>query len=50
MVHGGDGFAFVLHSHPNRTETLGKGGSDMGYGGEGLRLLGVGKKGGSGTN
>lgn len=23
MVHGGDGFAFVLHSHPNKTATVG---------------------------
>lgn len=22
-VHGGDGFAFVIHSHPNKTSTLG---------------------------
>jgi hypothetical protein len=23
LVHGGDGFAFVVHSHPNKTETVG---------------------------
>ncbi|KAG7396150.1 hypothetical protein PHYBOEH_002754 [Phytophthora boehmeriae] len=32
-VHGGDGFAFVLHSHENRTTTLGAQGSDMGFSG-----------------
>ncbi|KUF86656.1 hypothetical protein AM588_10001218 [Phytophthora nicotianae] len=30
-VHGGDGFAFVLHSHQNRTATLAAGGSNMGF-------------------
>lgn len=37
-VHGGDGFAFVIHSHPNKTSTLGfnngKQRSQMGF--EGL--------------
>ena len=32
-VHGADGFAFVLHAHANGTETLGEGGSAMGFGG-----------------
>lgn len=27
MVHGGDGFAFVLHGHSNKTSTVGIGGS-----------------------
>lgn len=31
MVHGGDGFAFVLHSAPDGLETLGLGGEGMGY-------------------
>ncbi|KDO33024.1 hypothetical protein SPRG_01840 [Saprolegnia parasitica CBS 223.65] len=26
FVHGGDGFAFVLHGHPNMTSALGRGG------------------------
>ncbi|KAG1701991.1 hypothetical protein DVH05_010481 [Phytophthora capsici] len=30
-VHGGDGFAFVLHSHENRTTTLGGPSSSMGF-------------------
>ncbi|RLN73354.1 hypothetical protein BBJ28_00011893 [Nothophytophthora sp. Chile5] len=30
-VHGGDGLAFVLHSHPNLTATLGAQGSQMGF-------------------
>ncbi|RLN78347.1 hypothetical protein BBJ28_00000507 [Nothophytophthora sp. Chile5] len=30
-VHGGGGLAFVLHSHPNRTATLGAQGSQMGF-------------------
>lgn len=30
-VHGGDGFAFVVHSHENGTSTLGKGAEEMGY-------------------
>ncbi len=33
MIHGGDGFAFVLHGNPDRTRTLGNPGMDMGYGG-----------------
>lgn len=33
MVHGGDGFAFVIHLDPNETSTIGAGGEDMGYGG-----------------
>lgn len=32
-VHGGDGLAFVLHSHRNRTATLGAQGSSMGFAG-----------------
>ncbi|KAG3193824.1 hypothetical protein PC128_g9896 [Phytophthora cactorum] len=32
-VHGGDGFAFVLHSHQNRTATLAAEGSNMGFAG-----------------
>jgi len=32
-VHGGDGFAFVIHSDPNATSALGKNGQDIGYGG-----------------
>lgn len=32
-VHGGDGFAFVMHSDPNDTRALGGLGSSMGYGG-----------------
>jgi hypothetical protein len=31
-VHGGDGFAFVVHGHVNGTSTLGEGGKHMGYG------------------
>lgn len=30
-VHGGDGFGFVLHSHQNRTATLGTQGPGMGF-------------------
>ncbi|EGZ12647.1 hypothetical protein PHYSODRAFT_337063 [Phytophthora sojae] len=30
-VHGGDGLAFVIHSHQNRTATLGAQGSSMGF-------------------
>ena len=33
MVHGADGFAFVLHSDPGGYTTVGNGGKDMGYGG-----------------
>ena len=33
MVHGGDGFAFVIHLDPNATATLGAGGEGMGYAG-----------------
>ena len=33
MVHGGDGFAFVLHGDKNETRTLGRGGEELGYGG-----------------
>lgn len=32
-VHGGDGFAFVIHSDPNATLAIGKDGQDLGYGG-----------------
>jgi len=32
-VHGGDGFAFVIHSHPNGTSTLGDGAEGLGYAG-----------------
>lgn len=32
-VHGGDGFAFVIHSDPNKLEALGDNGSQMGFGG-----------------
>jgi Bacterial lectin len=32
-VHGGDGFAFVLHLDANATATLGRGGEEMGYAG-----------------
>ena len=32
-VHGGDGFAFVVHSNSNGTSTLGNGAEAMGYGG-----------------
>jgi hypothetical protein len=33
MVHGADGFAFVLHGDSNETRTLGEGGEGMGYAG-----------------
>ena len=33
MVHGADGFAFVLHGDSNATATLGAGGEGMGYAG-----------------
>ena len=33
IVHGGDGFAFVLHNDVNGTATLGTGGERMGYSG-----------------
>lgn len=32
-VHGGDGFAFVVHGHPDGTAALGAGGAELGYGG-----------------
>jgi len=32
-VHGGDGFAFVIHGDPSEIRALGKGGSGLGYGG-----------------
>ncbi|GMF25047.1 unnamed protein product [Phytophthora lilii] len=32
-VHGGDGLAFVIHSHQNRTATIGEQGSRMGFAG-----------------
>ena len=32
-VHGGDGFAFVIHRDPNRTETIGRNGRGLGYDG-----------------
>ena len=38
VVHGGDGFAFVIHDHDNRTKTIGRGGEDVGYGGIGRSL------------
>lgn len=31
MVHGGDGFAFVLHGNPDGLSTVGQGGEGMGY-------------------
>ena len=33
MVHGGDGFAWVLHLDPNVTATLGSNGEGLGYAG-----------------
>jgi hypothetical protein len=33
MVHGGDGFAFVLHGNEKRSKTIGHPGMAMGYGG-----------------
>jgi hypothetical protein len=33
MVHGGDGFAFVLHLDPNTTSTVGQRGEGLGYAG-----------------
>lgn len=33
MVHGADGFAFVLHGSEDRTATIGKPGKSLGYGG-----------------
>ena len=30
VVHGGDGFAFVIQHHKNRTATMGRGGKDLG--------------------
>lgn len=33
MVHGADGFAFVLHSDPGGFTVVGNGGKHMGYGG-----------------
>ena len=33
VVHGGDGFAFVIHSDPNATSAIGRNGEDLGYGG-----------------
>ena len=33
MVHGGDGFAFVIHLDPNATKTLGQPGEGLGYAG-----------------
>ena len=32
-VHGGDGFAFVVHGDQDRLDTIGEGASQMGYGG-----------------
>ena len=32
-VHGGDGFAFVIHLDPNATMAIGKNGENLGYGG-----------------
>ena len=32
-VHGGDGFAFVIHGHANGTTTVGRGGEELGYAG-----------------
>lgn len=32
-VHGADGFAFVIHFHPNTTSTIGDVGGQMGFGG-----------------
>lgn len=32
-VHGGDGFAFVVHGDRDRLDTIGEGASQMGYGG-----------------
>lgn len=32
-VHGGDGFAFVIHGHKNGTSAIGSGGSGMGFSG-----------------
>lgn len=33
VVHGGDGFAFLIHSDPKGTSALGGDGEDLGYGG-----------------
>lgn len=32
-VRGGDGFAFVVHNDPNKTEAIGENGGQMGFGG-----------------
>ena len=32
-VRGGDGFAFVIHNDPNKTEAIGENGGQMGFGG-----------------
>lgn len=32
-LHGGDGFAFVIHSDRNKSSALGKNGQELGYGG-----------------